>query len=621
MTKINDHIKQYLDYYISLTNSPKYAVMLNGEWGSGKTWFINNYINNCSNSSKIFLKVSLYGIGTLNDIDDQIVQQLHPILNSKPMLITGKILKSALKLGLKIDVDGDGKEDGNLSIQIPDFKDKESLEKYILVFDDLERSNIEITKVLGYINSFVEQGSIKTIILANEPIISDQIYREIKEKTIGKSFKVELDLMNVINTFIDDLESEKTKKILLQNQQHIIEIFKTAQYNNLRHLYQIFLDFERLLLNIEDRYLCIDELVEELIKIIFSFSFELKKGKIQIIDIKDFHKLYIKDVESDNADKEYDAINKFGDKYSFSNMLDLLIPVNYVQQFFEYGYLASNTLTEILENSKYLMTESTPAWIKLWRYRDLNDDLTFQNILSQVLQQWDNLEFKIPGEILQICGLMLWLSKSGLYHLKLAEIVKNSKLYVDKIKQNNYWNGLEDESLHEVMSWGAYHNLGFYERESKEFKTIAQYLYKQIDNYKEEQLPALGKELLDIMGTDLMKFIRMTSLSNSADQIYHQIPIFKYITPEDFFDKYMKITNSKKTLFYAFFEDRYHFPEISKHLIDELNFLKKLRSIYRQEIKIRKHLLSGHLLNSIEDKSLKNAILHLESLKKAKTNE
>ncbi|MFC2996089.1 P-loop NTPase fold protein [Acinetobacter sichuanensis] len=36
----NKHIEEYFDYYFNTKKNFEYAVLLNGAWGSGKTWFI-----------------------------------------------------------------------------------------------------------------------------------------------------------------------------------------------------------------------------------------------------------------------------------------------------------------------------------------------------------------------------------------------------------------------------------------------------------------------------------------------------------------------------------------------------------------------------------------------------
>jgi hypothetical protein len=37
----NQHISDYLNDYVDPKTKPEHAVLINGKWGSGKTWFIN----------------------------------------------------------------------------------------------------------------------------------------------------------------------------------------------------------------------------------------------------------------------------------------------------------------------------------------------------------------------------------------------------------------------------------------------------------------------------------------------------------------------------------------------------------------------------------------------------
>ena len=45
----------------------------------------------------------------------------------------------------------------------------------MIVFDDLERCSIDITDLLGYINSFVEHEGVKVVVLADEGRICQSI--------------------------------------------------------------------------------------------------------------------------------------------------------------------------------------------------------------------------------------------------------------------------------------------------------------------------------------------------------------------------------------------------------------------------------------------------------------
>ena len=40
MSNSNKHIEEFLDYYLNVEQSPDYAVLITGCWGSGKTYFI-----------------------------------------------------------------------------------------------------------------------------------------------------------------------------------------------------------------------------------------------------------------------------------------------------------------------------------------------------------------------------------------------------------------------------------------------------------------------------------------------------------------------------------------------------------------------------------------------------
>ena len=64
-----------------------HAIMINGEWGSGKTYFWNNKVKSKIESTDINGKryktiyMSLYGISNLDDISKKIFIEMNPSLN------------------------------------------------------------------------------------------------------------------------------------------------------------------------------------------------------------------------------------------------------------------------------------------------------------------------------------------------------------------------------------------------------------------------------------------------------------------------------------------------------------------------------------------------------------
>ena len=103
MNSTNQKIHIFLKYYCDLPSPPEYAVLIKGKWGTGKTWFIKNLINDLNASNIKSLHISLYGMTTFDEIENEFFRQLHPVLSSKKMALAGKVIKGLLKTTLKID--------------------------------------------------------------------------------------------------------------------------------------------------------------------------------------------------------------------------------------------------------------------------------------------------------------------------------------------------------------------------------------------------------------------------------------------------------------------------------------------------------------------------------------
>lgn len=282
---MNEHIESFLNHYIDLAIAPEYAVLLTGEWGSGKTFFIKNFLESKKDDKKI-INISLFGLTKLEEINEQIFQQLHPVLSHKYMSIAGKLLKGAVKLGTSIDLNGDGKGDVSININQLDLyspDDKSKKNEYIFVFDDLERTKIHISEVLGYINTLVEKDGIKVLILADETKIDgtkidEEKYKNFKEKVIGKTFQIAQDFDSAFYSFVNLVFD--AKEVLETNKETIQDVYIVGNYHNLRHIRQSILDFDWFYKNIDTKYREHTELMQNLIKVFFAFSIELKQGNM-----------------------------------------------------------------------------------------------------------------------------------------------------------------------------------------------------------------------------------------------------------------------------------------------------------------------------------------------------
>ncbi|HHF6482894.1 TPA: P-loop NTPase fold protein, partial [Haemophilus influenzae] len=183
---MNKHIENYLDLYLE-REDVEYATLLTGKWGCGKTYFIKNYIEKKSKEKKYkFIYISLFGLKDIPSVNDAIFEELHPILSHKGVKILGGVLKSAIKLGFKFDLGEDKNDETSVNIDFNKLNpfDNTEYKDLIFIFDDLERTLISTTEILGFINSICKNENIKTIIIANEDEINndDKTYKRFKEK-------------------------------------------------------------------------------------------------------------------------------------------------------------------------------------------------------------------------------------------------------------------------------------------------------------------------------------------------------------------------------------------------------------------------------------------------------
>lgn len=487
---VNSHIEEYLDYYCGLSYSPGFAILLKGQWGVGKTWFINKFCEKLKKDNKKCLYVSLYGMTNFSEIEYAFFQQLHPVLSSKGMAIAGKVLNVFAKGMLRVDLNHDGKDDGTLSIQIPDINLPDYLtdaDKSVLIFDDLERCQIEINNLLGYINYFVEHQDLKVILVANEEELKkiSSNYGIIKEKLIGKTFEVSLDFTDALQFFVDEIDNESAKDILSKNIKSIENLYYKAEYKNLRALRQILLDFERIFDALPEQAKNIEELVRDLLEILTVFSIEIKRSKMDSNGIRKLQGEYMtllkrrvdrskesnSNEQSENEEDTY-LLEIWDRWYTSINLTQPFLNAAWWKTFFDRGLIDAEELEKSISNSKYFLNENTPNWIKLWHFSSL-DDNEFNDLLQEVELDYSNRVFSDLGVIKHIFGLFLYFSQAEIHKNTKEEVLEDAISYVNYLEASNK---LIDSaqfislSRKSFLNVDNYFGLGFAGRGITEFK-------------------------------------------------------------------------------------------------------------------------------------------------------
>ena len=293
----NNQIKEYLDNYRKLGAS-EFAVLIDGKWGSGKTWFIKDYIkkvedNNSNDGGKNIIYISLFGLSSISEINSKFLEYY---LKSVRVPKRTMIWKMAEAFGAV----GEFRNILTALVRISSILAKEYSKFDTVIFDDLERCVLPTKELFGYINGQIISEKKKIILIASEQEINQSDdenekiteYREIKQKIVGRTFQFSPDVNSAFEGFIDII-SESDKKAASEIKEYkdqILEAYQKVEYDDLRNL-KYFLEEMRTIWRCIPCYaLKHNGLMTELIESLMIFLIEIRKGMITIDDIQDIFK-------------------------------------------------------------------------------------------------------------------------------------------------------------------------------------------------------------------------------------------------------------------------------------------------------------------------------------------
>lgn len=229
-SELNEYIENYLKK--DKTNT---AIMLNGPWGSGKSYYVKNILKNFldSGNTENCIIISLYGASTVEQVSKSIFLELRlkflSVSNKKILgikLASKTILKAFLSYN-NIDLSANKKDLKNLLESI-------DLSGKLIIFEDLERSKIDIVEFIGYVNNLVEQESAKILLVANENEIANEQYKVIKEKTVSDTIKFRCSYTEAIKNIIRSFGNEHLNKFLDEDKIDMICRIVNDRTGNLR---------------------------------------------------------------------------------------------------------------------------------------------------------------------------------------------------------------------------------------------------------------------------------------------------------------------------------------------------------------------------------------------------
>ena len=620
---MEDLVESILDYIRA--DYTDYAIMINGEWGSGKTYFWNNKIRNKIESMQVNGKklttiyMSLYGISNLEEISKKIFiettqlmdKNLKKYMNSNEQTTIPEYAKTGLDMANFFGVTQNGDK--------IDYEKFFSTDDKVLCFDDLERANVDVIDILGYINNFVEHDHIKTIIICNEkelatklkssnlemktfiatylldkqgelnttdkPMvekIQDKIehvfdkandYERIKEKLIGETFEYAPKFDYIINGILMRYENNPDLiRFLRENTRLIILTFERSGTRNLRILKHALNDFQKIYEMIEKNYPNTNNRIMQTILIFtIAISFEIKAGKVtkdKFINIKNNEEYKSILVSSrtlmDNQQfyiKEFDSnyYYNFKSEYRFFKFIEYYVRTRIfdMKLFKEDMETIRNTVdTDNLPAYKRLLTEE---------YWKISDD-EFEKVIKEVIDDVNKGNIELIDTV-KIYAYFSYFSRKGLidYDIKTLKSIFFNGMNISSLK-SKYCPNVEEE--------------------------LSKIAIEQVEEDMDEIIKhfhSLNNQLLDKMykekAEEIFKYIpmRMESFYEKFDRECMNIPIFKYYDAYQLFQRISCASNEDIVLIKEKLLNRAE--KYTKQIEPEIKNIKLLKQVIDEYLK------------------------------------
>lgn len=206
--------------------------MITGAWGSGKTYYVSNILEDkLKSEGKFPIKISLFGLSNLDDLEKRITEIFLQEYSEDNLIPTdaknNKVFAKIAKTFSSIKLSKGTQKTQSLADMVPFIGQYIAVsriidaytalcltrlpkDKIVLILDDLERSvkTIRPHLLLGVINDLVETKKYKVILIANDSYFNkgSRSYLDFKEKVIERTLLFPPDIINIYKALIHQHE-------------------------------------------------------------------------------------------------------------------------------------------------------------------------------------------------------------------------------------------------------------------------------------------------------------------------------------------------------------------------------------------------------------------------------
>ncbi|EIM26909.1 P-loop NTPase fold protein [Microvirga lotononidis] len=556
MSNQNQHVIDELNSFRA-SEETFYAFQIDAPWGSGKTYFIKQYIkDHCpkdAEDSPKNLVITLFGVKSAQEIEQQIASQL---------FTGGERLAGSVFSTLATGVSGFFKVDKAVTGVLDDSRAKilsdrlKEVRKGIVVFDDVERCSMKLIDALGYINKFVEKENFKVIIISNEQALNrvgaskEEIENAVlltgfKEKLVGRSLQLKADPDKAYDTFVKSLKCEKAKSLAVKEKSSALAVFRASKHENLRSLRIALEAFDRLVAGFDPTIAVKDAGLRDIlggcIYVAVEIGAAMRSDLVSYPTAGRLSRLMRGMAGKANKEpsEEENTLDKIIKRYSdVLNLQSPTISFEILVDFIANGVLRKPELEQSLRTSPLMAEPSkTPLWrrlIDVWNYNSdrLRDDT------QELISKFAGFDILDPGELLHLAGIMLW--RESLGDLSISSGVDPEafleKYLADLKSSGKYLDVKLDVFAMDRLSAYNYVVLG-----ADDFKDKLLRIHSLIKSAMDEAASLKHPEVYKVICDSLIAKDRdIDNLLDKDLSPYLQMPIFKTANASDFSDIIMR---------------------------------------------------------------------------------
>ncbi len=600
-----------LDAYLNPTNLTSYAVLINGKWGSGKTHFIKNYatkdkLNNLNAEYEVpskacfilfkmirqkindkllnrfrknkrngkkgvykkFVYVSLGGLNSIDDLNKSIIQEMYPFLKKKSFKITSGVFKSFLKFDFNLPFSAGLPDESNglLGLNTEKFENLHELfgenAGCIYIFDDLERTKIDINVLMGYISELVTIEHKKVILLANlnDWGVKRKFFNKYQEKIIGFRLEIEPNYDSVFNSLIHRFNFGK---YLIEQKNNIYELFLNSNTDNLRLIEHFFESYNSFLGEIDQvSFICENkEYFDFQTKLYFSL-FILKKVKMEEEDFSE---------ETDYI-MIYDSVlgKRLKDEFNINLQGNENLLLLFIRNYLTNHLFSLPDFNSIIHYHKSFWKNNMPDWLRLWYFNELEDN-EFDILVERIQNQLNNQKIEQIAVLIQLLGMFTKLNSMNKVEKNNIPLLNTFISYFNRLVNNKSFilnDNLFYSSFNDVQILGY----GIYEYNSENVRRFLEHIRTTITSLINEERKRKYGLLSDLIETDINEFARLIntekdfeSISKSSDpgvqlrSVFYidEHPVFEGKDPFKVIEQIKKISNANLRIILSFFTTRY----------------------------------------------------------------